>query len=568
MASKTTLPFFVCVLLAAALLLFSRCQGGGATADPQQEPMTTQQQIVDVGEFEAAVESDGQLKAVVEMARRDYGAEDIVLAGVVADETGAQLDVGIMSTGDGKEVVVVRHCRNGECISAIQSGGVAEDNPVWTTPDGPIPVRTMQPPFPMRLLDEDDPDGSAVIAPLPAHLQTAARLTGLPQAGKDTSIRTQADTGTRRFRVASAWGTFWAGIRFDGLEATMRTAGFADTATIYNASASNVDAELSTMGPRDALAIFGHGDVSRSRNRCVGQSVAQYYWLSQHYSEEHMLQQLRNNPNRGPGIIFFCGCQTADMLPQFDHPSRITLGFDTSLAQASSAMGSFFKHFTSGKTLGESVEAVNQEFSKHGFRLMVNARAPLGIKLSEVGDFNRDGCTHACETANNGSCDDGGEGADFDTCALGTDCWDCGPRLEPEEEPAEQGSLEACNAIDLVTVTPRESDAQNDADYCSYVHDVSYQGMERLVMYSHRIDTAADGSVYEFWYRNCLGPGCDGAQVVGTTFTCSRRSGSQGVSREDVTEYLVIYRRDDCAWIEKDLVGSGIEMWPLDCPCR
>lgn len=37
-------------------------------------------------------------------------------------------------------------------------------------------------------------------------------------------------------------------------------------------------------------------------------------------------------------------------------------------------------------------------------------------------------CTNTCEFANDGECDDGGPGAEFDVCALGTDCDDCGPR--------------------------------------------------------------------------------------------------------------------------------------------
>jgi hypothetical protein len=37
-------------------------------------------------------------------------------------------------------------------------------------------------------------------------------------------------------------------------------------------------------------------------------------------------------------------------------------------------------------------------------------------------------CEDTCDSATDGSCDDGGEGHDFATCELGTDCSDCGPR--------------------------------------------------------------------------------------------------------------------------------------------
>ena len=37
-------------------------------------------------------------------------------------------------------------------------------------------------------------------------------------------------------------------------------------------------------------------------------------------------------------------------------------------------------------------------------------------------------CTNTCESANDGECDDGGEGSDWGDCAYGTDCADCGER--------------------------------------------------------------------------------------------------------------------------------------------
>ena len=37
-------------------------------------------------------------------------------------------------------------------------------------------------------------------------------------------------------------------------------------------------------------------------------------------------------------------------------------------------------------------------------------------------------CDDTCSWAGDGYCDDGGPGADFSLCALGSDCTDCGPR--------------------------------------------------------------------------------------------------------------------------------------------
>ena len=38
-------------------------------------------------------------------------------------------------------------------------------------------------------------------------------------------------------------------------------------------------------------------------------------------------------------------------------------------------------------------------------------------------------CTDTCRYAGDGACDDGGPGASYSLCELGTDCGDCGPRL-------------------------------------------------------------------------------------------------------------------------------------------
>merc|ERR1711988_1854760 len=41
-------------------------------------------------------------------------------------------------------------------------------------------------------------------------------------------------------------------------------------------------------------------------------------------------------------------------------------------------------------------------------------------------DLEESGCKNTCKYSNDGDCDDGGYGADYDFCELGTDCADCG----------------------------------------------------------------------------------------------------------------------------------------------
>ena len=49
------------------------------------------------------------------------------------------------------------------------------------------------------------------------------------------------------------------------------------------------------------------------------------------------------------------------------------------------------------------------------------------------------GCDNTCigqpDYASDGYCDDGGPGADYSDCDLGTDCADCGPRVMPPPAP-------------------------------------------------------------------------------------------------------------------------------------
>ncbi|MFK7986977.1 MAG: hypothetical protein AB8I08_13210 [Sandaracinaceae bacterium] len=61
-----------------------------------------------------------------------------------------------------------------------------------------------------------------------------------------------------------------------------------------------------------------------------------------------------------------------------------------------------------------------------------------------------EGCSDTCRYANDGECDDGGPGASYAACALGTDCGDCGPRSgdtrtpPPPPEPAASICSDTC----------------------------------------------------------------------------------------------------------------------------
>eukprot|EP00966_Prymnesium_polylepis_P237772 5499226-Prymnesium_polylepis.1 len=58
------------------------------------------------------------------------------------------------------------------------------------------------------------------------------------------------------------------------------------------------------------------------------------------------------------------------------------------------------------------------------------SRFLLLFALSQGCEAHNSGCscTESCDYATDGECDDGGSGAEYAECALGTDCSDCGSR--------------------------------------------------------------------------------------------------------------------------------------------
>ncbi len=62
--------------------------------------------------------------------------------------------------------------------------------------------------------------------------------------------------------------------------------------------------------------------------------------------------------------------------------------------------------------------------------LAAAASLMLGALLLGTGCpiFGGESCSDTCATSDDGECDDGGAGALYDICGLGTDCSDCGSR--------------------------------------------------------------------------------------------------------------------------------------------
>ncbi|MEC8381791.1 MAG: MopE-related protein, partial [Myxococcota bacterium] len=76
-------------------------------------------------------------------------------------------------------------------------------------------------------------------------------------------------------------------------------------------------------------------------------------------------------------------------------------------------------------------------------------------------------CLDTCQYANDGDCDDGGTNSDYSYCDLGTDCGDCGPRLDVDEDGID--SVSDCDDSDPNIGFISSVDTQEPTDFSSPV---------------------------------------------------------------------------------------------------
>lgn len=100
----------------------------------------------------------------------------------------------------------------------------------------------------------------------------------------------------------------------------------------------------------------------------------------------------------------------------------------------------------------------------------------------EVGEIF---CRDACETANNGICEDGHSGSVDDSCPFGTDCGDCGPR---QLGPGPDGTKTETRRREYLTVEDCEADINMLAD------DVTRENFPTRPSDDPRCDEQEDGS--------------------------------------------------------------------------
>jgi hypothetical protein len=381
-----------CALSLASVLGVAQagCGSAGAGTDG---PLARVQQRLSVAAFEAEVAIDPDLAAAVSLAMSETYATGFAGAGTLEDDEGAKVVFAVLDDDPDIPTVVVRHCRGADCVSAVQVDTGDETDVAWYTDGGEIPVRTTAAPFQLRLIDEDDPDGTAVIAPLdgsvPAGLAVGLdRLTG----GLDrvtAALDEPAPGASRKLVLASAFGKYLTtqGPNIDDLASSMRKGGFSDTKAIYHVNTSEVDAQLKGLGRSDAFVWLTHGDKSKKTGKVVGMTTAWGYWGSAHYPASRMTEHLAKNSSGGPGLVILAGCETADLIPTFDNGSRVVLAFNNKImpGQAKTVIRTFFQALSEGKTMQEALDAANAMITTSGLALVANPGADLGKRLVDVG---------------------------------------------------------------------------------------------------------------------------------------------------------------------------------------
>jgi hypothetical protein len=105
----------------------------------------------------------------------------------------------------------------------------------------------------------------------------------------------------------------------------------------------------------------------------------------------------------------------------------LTTGSATTMT--ANAQGQFFTRGLEGRLQIEATALIGStRVSGRTECVLLPPATFCGITLAETATPPAALCTDTCRYAGDGQCDDGGPGADFSLCRIGTDCADCGSR--------------------------------------------------------------------------------------------------------------------------------------------
>ena len=385
------------LLTASVFLLISGCPQNPPINDNSGDParsadrVSTLGQRITTAEFNGLIAEDADLASIVEFARTQYAAGELLAAGVVGEIHGAQINWATFDSGGAEPVVVARHCENGDCVSGVIVQVNAQREIAWQTPDGPIPIRTIPEPFLKIVFSNDnDPDGSARIAAIDPLLLAAKTLEDAPPAAGAKGRNLMASDRSREFHLASEFGSYITkhGSTFSALLTDMRAADFTSVEYQDETGEAQMDALLTTLGPDDVFVYYGHGCVSESQGVAIGMEVNSAWVTWELYGVSRMQRKLEENPRGGPGMIFLAGCHSGDLVDDLDDPQRISIGFskDHTSPNIRAAMRAFMKSYTDGATLGEALEATNRLgiMSQWDVALIANPSANMNKKFEDA----------------------------------------------------------------------------------------------------------------------------------------------------------------------------------------
>jgi hypothetical protein len=98
-------------------------------------------------------------------------------------------------------------------------------------------------------------------------------------------------------------------------------------------------------------------------------------------------------------------------------------------------------------TCEDTCETANNEICEDGGPDATANSCALGTDCADCGLARGSTiCKDTCATSNNGICEDGQPGSEADTCALGTDCTDCGDREDPNPPATKTGGRSTTTA--------------------------------------------------------------------------------------------------------------------------
>ncbi|MEW5850614.1 MAG: hypothetical protein AB2A00_17645 [Myxococcota bacterium] len=119
-------------------------------------------------------------------------------------------------------------------------------------------------------------------------------------------------------------------------------------------------------------------------------------------------------------------------------------------------------------------------------------------------------CTNTCQWHNDGECDDGGEGAQTESCEFGTDCADCGPR--PGGSTSSSSSSSSSSGGGTCVGGEEGGQMAVSGTLGTDVSNISYAGGEVYATINHKIDVDAqeDGCISRVSFNISLTnpPGC------------------------------------------------------------